>query len=61
MAEQADHFDIEKLDIRSPQRKADAEKVHKTLWPAVEAAIDAKDRAELMKRGDELAAASCKW
>ena len=41
-------FNIEKLDIRSPQRKADVEKVHKNLWPAVEAAIDAKERhAEL--------------
>ena len=55
VAEQAAQFDLEKLDIRSPQRKADAEKVHKTLWPAVEAAIDAKDRAlNSMKRGDEL-------
>jgi DNA-directed RNA polymerase subunit beta len=55
VAEQAAAFDIEKLDIRSPQRKADVEKVHKTLWPAVEAAIDAKERAlNSMKRGDEL-------
>ncbi len=55
VAEQAHQFDIEKLDIRSPQRKADVEKVHKNLWPAVEAAIDAKDRTlNSMKRGDEL-------
>ena len=37
-------FKIEALDIRSPQRKADVEKVYKTLWPAVEAAIDERDR-----------------
>ena len=55
VAEQAHTFDIEKLDIRSPQRKAEVEKIHKTLWPAVEAAIDAKDRTlNSMKRGDEL-------
>ena len=44
VAEQAGLFDIEKLDIRSPQRKAEVEKIHKNLWPAVEAAIDAKER-----------------
>jgi DNA-directed RNA polymerase subunit beta len=55
VAEQATLFNIEKLDIRSPQRKTDVEKVHKTLWPAVEAAIDAKERTlNSMKRGDEL-------
>ena len=55
VAEQAHQFDIETLDIRSPQRKADVEKVHKTCWPAVEAAIDARDRKlNSMKRGDEL-------
>ena len=55
VAEQAQQFDIEKLDIRSPQRKADVEKIHKNLWPAVEAAIDAKERTlNSMKRGDEL-------
>jgi DNA-directed RNA polymerase subunit beta len=55
VAEQAHQFDIEKLDIRSPQRKADVEKVYKNLWPAVEAATDAKDRTlNSMKRGDEL-------
>ncbi|NLF07435.1 MAG: DNA-directed RNA polymerase subunit beta, partial [Pirellulaceae bacterium] len=55
IAEQAHQFDIEKLDIRSPQRKADVEAIHANLWPAVEAAIDAKDRTlNSMKRGDEL-------
>ena len=55
VAEQAQQFNIEKLDIRSPQRKADVEKIYKNLWPAVEAAIDAKERTlNSMKRGDEL-------
>jgi len=55
VAEQVQRFDIEKLDIRSPQRKADVEKIYKDLWPAVEAAVDAKERAlNSMKRGDEL-------
>ena len=55
VAERAVAFKLEELDIRSPQRKADIEKLHKTLWPAVEEAIDAKDRRlNSMKRGDEL-------
>jgi DNA-directed RNA polymerase subunit beta len=55
VAEQAQRFKIESLDIRSPQRKADVEKTWKTGWPAVEAAIDERDRnLNSMKRGDEL-------
>jgi DNA-directed RNA polymerase subunit beta len=55
VAEQAQRFNIEKLDIRSPQRKADVERLCANLWPAVETAIDAKERAlNSMKRGDEL-------
>ena len=55
VAEQAHQFDVEKLAIRSPQRKADVEKLHANLWPAVETAIDAKERTlNSMKRGDEL-------
>ena len=55
VAEQAQRFNIEKLDIRSPQRKAEVEKIYRDLWPTVEAAIDAKERAlNSMKRGDEL-------
>ncbi len=46
---------IEKWDIRSPERKAAVEKLHKQQWPTVEAAIDARDRKlNSMKRGDEL-------
>jgi DNA-directed RNA polymerase subunit beta len=55
MAEQAAQFNLERLDIRSPQRKADVEKLYKQMWPAVEDAIDARDRKlNSMKRGDEL-------
>ncbi|MBN2580334.1 MAG: DNA-directed RNA polymerase subunit beta [Pirellulales bacterium] len=55
VAEQAARFNLDALEIRSPQRRADAEKIHKTLWPDVEAALDARDRAlNSLKRGDEL-------
>lgn len=46
---------IERWDVRSPERKAALEKLHKQEWPAVEAAQDARDRKlNSMKRGDEL-------
>jgi DNA-directed RNA polymerase subunit beta len=55
VSERAAAFKLDELDIRSPQRKADIEKVYKTMWPAVDAAIDARDRRlNSMKRGDEL-------
>ncbi|OHB67193.1 MAG: DNA-directed RNA polymerase subunit beta [Planctomycetes bacterium RBG_13_63_9] len=55
VAEQAQQFNLHSLDIRSPQRKAEVERVYKTFWPAVEAAIDDRDRRlNSMKRGDEL-------
>jgi DNA-directed RNA polymerase subunit beta len=55
VAERAVAFKLDDLDIRSPQRKADIDKLYKTLWPAVDAAIDARDRRlNSMKRGDEL-------
>jgi DNA-directed RNA polymerase subunit beta len=55
VAERALQFKLDAIDIRSPQRKTDVEKLHKTMWPAVEAAIDARDRRlNSMKRGDEL-------
>ncbi|NLS91047.1 MAG: DNA-directed RNA polymerase subunit beta [Planctomycetaceae bacterium] len=55
VAEQAQRFRIDNLDIRSPQRLAEVEKIYKETWPLVEAAIDARDRAlNSMKRGDEL-------
>ncbi len=55
VAEKATNFKLEALDIRSPQRKADVDKAYKQMWPAVEEAIDVRDRElNSMKRGDEL-------
>jgi len=55
VAERAAAFKPEEIDSRSPQRKADVDKLVKTMWPAVEEAMDARDRRlNSMKRGDEL-------
>ena len=55
VSEQAQRFRLDNLDIRSPQRMEEVEKIYKAQWPAVESAIDARDRAlNSMKRGDEL-------
>jgi DNA-directed RNA polymerase subunit beta len=55
VAQQAQTFRIESVDMRSPQKQKDVEKLFKQLWPSVEAAIDARDRKlNSMKRGDEL-------
>jgi DNA-directed RNA polymerase subunit beta len=55
VAEKATTFRLSSIEIRSPQRKADVEKLFKAGWPAVEEAIDARDRMlNSMKRGDEL-------
>jgi DNA-directed RNA polymerase subunit beta len=55
VAERAAEFRPEAIDIRSPQRKADIDRLVKTMWPAVEDAIDARERRlNSMKRGDEL-------
>jgi DNA-directed RNA polymerase subunit beta len=55
VAEQAQRFRLESLDLRTPKHKAEVEHLFKDLWPAVENAIDAKDRRlNSMKRGDEL-------
>ena len=55
VADRAVEFRVEKLDLRSPQRIKDVEKIYKTHWPAVEEAIDERDRQlNSMKRGDEL-------
>ena len=55
VAERAAEFSLDALDIRSPQRKAEIERLYKTLWPAVEESLDAKERRlNSMKRGDEL-------
>jgi len=55
VAEQAQRFTLESLDIRSPARIAEVERIYKNYWPVVEEAIDARDRRlNSMKRGDEL-------
>jgi DNA-directed RNA polymerase subunit beta len=55
VAEEAQRFKLDAIDIRSPQRKADVEKIYKTQWPLVEQALDDRDRKlNSMKRGDEL-------
>ena len=55
VAERAAAFRPEELDIRSPERRAAVDKLVKTMWPAVEEAIDARDRSlNSLKRGDEL-------
>jgi DNA-directed RNA polymerase subunit beta len=55
VAEQARTFKLDALEIRSPQRKKDVDKVYRTQWPVVEEALDARDRKlNSMKRGDEL-------
>jgi len=55
VAEQAHAFRLVNLNIRSPRRKSQVEKIYDTVWPSVEAAIDARDRRlNSMKRGDEL-------
>jgi DNA-directed RNA polymerase subunit beta len=55
VAERAAAFKPDEIDSRSPQRKADVDKIVKTMWPAVEEAMDARDRRlNSMKRGDEL-------
>ena len=55
VADRAAAFRLEELDVRSPQRKADVDKLYKTMWPAVDEAIDARERRiNSMKRGDEL-------
>ena len=55
VAEQAHNFNPESIDIRSVQRRAEVDSIHKQCWAAVEAAIDARDRKlNSMKRGDEL-------
>ena len=55
VAEQAKTFRHDAIEIRSPQRRKDVEKIYRQLWPNVEEAIDARDRRlNSMKRGDEL-------
>ena len=55
LAELAQNFRFDLLDIRNPERKAALEKLYTQEWPAVEAAIDARaHKLNSIKRGDEL-------
>ncbi|NOY41551.1 MAG: DNA-directed RNA polymerase subunit beta [Planctomycetes bacterium] len=55
VADAATMFRLDSIDVRSPQRKKDIEKIYRAGWPAVEEVIDARDRRlNSMKRGDEL-------
>ncbi len=55
VAEQAQQFKLDNLDIRSPQRREEIDNIYGNIWPSVEAAVDAKERRlNSMKRGDEL-------
>jgi DNA-directed RNA polymerase subunit beta len=46
---------FELMDLKSPQKRADCKKAIRDAWPAVENAIDHRDRQlNTMKRGDEL-------
>ncbi|MCH7686447.1 MAG: DNA-directed RNA polymerase subunit beta, partial [Planctomycetes bacterium] len=55
IAEQAQQFKLDAIDVRSPQRKAEVERIYKSHWPTIEEVIDVRDRRlNSMKRGDEL-------
>ena len=55
VADQATMFRLDSIEMRSPQRQKDVDKLYRQMWPAVEEAIDARDRQlNSMKRGDEL-------
>jgi DNA-directed RNA polymerase subunit beta len=57
VAEKAQNFRLGWVTdkMRSEERIAELQKIHKNLWPDVENAIDARDRKlNSMKRGDEL-------
>jgi len=57
VAEKAGTFRLEPITakLRSEEKISDLEKLHKSHWPNVEAAIDDRDRKlNSMKRGDEL-------
>jgi DNA-directed RNA polymerase subunit beta len=57
IAERAQQFRLQSITgpMRSEDKIAHIEQLHKTLWPEVEAALDERDRRlNSMKRGDEL-------
>jgi DNA-directed RNA polymerase subunit beta len=55
LADESERFKLEALEIRSPERAADARKVVRQYAPRIEALCDEKDRRlNSLKRGDEL-------
>ncbi len=55
LAEESETFKLEKLDLRSPDKKAQAQKVVREYSPRIEALRDERDRkVNSLKRGDEL-------
>ena len=55
LADESERFKLEALDIRSPDRAAEARKVVRQYAPRIEALRDEKDRQlNSLKRGDEL-------
>ncbi|QDT01542.1 DNA-directed RNA polymerase subunit beta [Adhaeretor mobilis] len=55
VADQAVAFKLDNLDIRSEARQKEVQSIYRQAWPAVEEAIDTRDRRlNSMKRGDEL-------
>jgi DNA-directed RNA polymerase subunit beta len=55
LAEESERFKLESLDLRSPEKTAEARKVTRQFLPRIEALRDEKDRRlNSLKRGDEL-------
>lgn len=55
LAEESERFKLEALDLRSPDKLAEARKVTRQYMPRIEALRDEKDRRlNSLKRGDEL-------
>ena len=55
LADEAERFKLEALDLRSPEQAEDARKVVRQYGPRIEALRDEKDRKlNSLKRGDEL-------
>ena len=55
LAEESEKFKLEQLDLRSPERSAEARKITRQYIPRIEGLRDEKDRrVNSLKRGDEL-------
>jgi len=55
VATQAKNFDLDQLDIRSPQRREECRQIYRKYWQKIEAIFEEKRRRlSTLKRGDEL-------